>query len=79
MYYGRVCVKKISNVPHQHYKKEISVEIEIGMYVGGKLLTEAVKTSVATLKEETTWNETVTFDFQIHAIPKVICIHVATS
>lgn len=44
------------------------------MYIGGRLLTEAVKTSVATLKEETTWNETLTFDFNIHAIPKVIFI-----
>lgn len=45
------------------------------MYVGGKLLTEPVRTSVTTLKEETTWNETVTFDFDIHAIPKVIFNH----
>ena len=56
----------------QHYKKDTSVELEVGMYVGGRLLTEAVKTSTTLLKEETTWNEILTFDFHIHAIPKVI-------
>ena len=70
--YYRICIKKISNVPQQHYKRDTNVEIEVGMYIGGRLLTEPVKTSVATLKEETTWNETLTFDFHIHAIPKVI-------
>lgn len=52
------------------------------MYVGGNMLTEPVKTSVATLNEETTWNETLTFNFHIHTIPKVInhlcvVIHIA--
>ena len=56
----------------QHYKRDTNVEIEVGMYIAGKLLTESVKTSVATLKEETIWNETLTFDFHMHAIPKVI-------
>ena len=68
----RICIKKISNIPSHHYKKDTNVEIEVGMYIGGKLITEPVKTSTAALKEETTWNETLTFDFRIDAIPKVI-------
>ena len=76
--YHRICIKKISNILQQHYKRDTNIEIEVGMYVGGKLLTEPVKTSVATLKEEITWNETLTFDFQIHAIPKVITICIIT-
>lgn len=58
----------------------MNVEIEIGMYAGGRLLTKAVKTSVTALKEETTWNEILTFDFQIHAIPKVFncCMNIVS-
>ena len=68
----RICVKKISNVPiSQRHKKEANVEVEIALYAGGKLLTEPVKTSVTTLKEETTWNETLTCYLNIHTIPKV--------
>ena len=59
-------------MPQQHYRKDIKVEIEIGMYDGGRLLTQTVKTSRTLLKEETTWNELLTFDFHLHAVPKVI-------
>ena len=59
-------------MPQQHYRKDTKVEIEIRMYDGGRLLTEAVKTSRTLLKDETTWNELLTFDFHLHAVPMVI-------
>ena len=65
-------VKKLSMVPQHLYRKDYSVEIEIGMYISGKLLMkDKKKTTSKSLKEETIWNENIQFDFDMHNIPKV--------
>jgi len=67
-----MCIKKLSKVPQQFYKRDYSVEIEIGMYISGKLLMkDKKKTTSRLLKEETVWDESVQFDFDMHNIPKV--------
>lgn len=67
----RICIKKISNIPQQLYKRDIGVEVEVGMYNSGKLLRAKKKTQATTLKETTVWNENITFEFDMHNIPKV--------
>ena len=68
----RICIKKLSNVPQQLYRRDISVEVEIGLFISGKLLKAQKKTQSTALKETTVWNENVMFEFDMHNIPKVI-------
>ena len=65
----RVCINKISNIPYQFYRKDI--EIEIGMYVGGKLIRGAEKISATISRKEIDLDQTIEFDINKSNIPKV--------
>lgn len=68
----RICIKKISNVPQQLYRRDIGIEVEVGLYISGKLLKGIKKTQSAALKETTVLNETIMLEFDVHNIPKVV-------
>ena len=58
-------------MPQQQYKRDIGVEVEVGLYISGKLLKGVRKTQSTALKETTIWNESIIFEFDMHNIPKV--------
>ena len=63
-----VCIEKISNVPLA--EKDTLVEIQVGLYNGGKKLKE-MTTAAVSLKQGNAWNEKLIFDLSIQKIPKV--------
>jgi len=65
----RVYIKKISNIPYQFCRKDI--EIEIGMYVGGKLMRGTEKISATVSHKEIVLDQAITFDIKKCNIPKV--------
>ncbi|XP_065917806.1 phosphatidylinositol 4,5-bisphosphate 3-kinase catalytic subunit gamma isoform-like isoform X3 [Dysidea avara] len=67
----KVCIKMISNIPYQIYRKNsCNIELEIGMYVGGKLLREAEKISATVSHKKIVLDQAITFDINKSNIPK---------
>jgi len=59
-------------VPQQLYRRDIDVEVEIGLYISGKLMKAKKKTQSTPLKETTVWDENIILEFDMHNIPKVV-------
>lgn len=47
------------------------MEVEVGLFISGKLLKGKKKTKSTVLKETTVWDENVTLDLDMHSVPKV--------
>ena len=66
----------MSNVPRELVEKDLSVIIQAGLSVGGKMITDLEKSSAADLKHETIWNQKLLFkDTNIQNIPKVNVVY----
>lgn len=59
-------------MPQQLYRRDIGVEVEVGLFTSGKLLKARKKTQSTSLKETTVWNENIVLEFDMHNIPKVV-------
>ena len=59
-------------MPQQQYKRDIGVEVEVGLFISGKLLKGRKRTQFTALKETTVWDESIIFEFDMHNIPKVV-------
>ena len=64
-----VSIEKILNIPLA--EKDTVVEIQVGLYNGGKKLSE-MTTAPISLKQGITWKEKLIFDLSIQRIPKVM-------
>ena len=64
-----VSIEKILNIPLA--EKDLVVEIQVGLYNGGKKLSE-MTTAPISLKQGITWKEKLIFDLSIQRIPKVM-------
>ena len=64
-----VSIEKILNIPLA--EKDTVVEIQVGLYNGGKKLSE-MTTAPISLKQGITWKEKLIFDLSIQRIPKVL-------